>query len=177
MVEHTTDTGGVLGSNPSTRTMKYIITLIIIILIILGINKFVINNEPSVKDITPKLEVYLKNNKNCSGTVSIDHLSDISIGEYNKALKSWPIYASHKETCTTGRNTYTNDGLDSNTKKVPVAFARSTSSGIEVFLPDIYNNIANQVQDDMNNASSQLINEKINNLKCYTNSKGNYICE
>lgn len=86
---------------------------------------------PTVAQITPVVRSFIENKKSsyCAGPYEIQHLSDITVGEYTEIFKGYPIYANHLESCPAqGKygGTATYDGLDSVAKKKALGIAQKS---------------------------------------------------
>jgi hypothetical protein len=137
--------------------MKYVVWIAIAIAAIyFGRNLFG-PSAPSVREVEPLVREFLENG---DGQCTVEHLSDVSVGKYTEQMGGWPVYASHQETCrrssTTATNatinaSTTNVGLDDARKAVAVAFARRTSGKVELFVPAVFQQGQQQMQQAMQN--------------------------
>jgi hypothetical protein len=131
--------------------MKYLVIGVLIALAYLGYSHFRGDDKPSAADVEPGLTSYLATGK---GDCNVEHLSDISVGDFNSQFGGWPVYASHEETCRDGDTTTTISGLDHAETQIAAAFARRTASGqVELFLPSFFQNAQQQMQLSLDSAA------------------------
>lgn len=131
--------------------MKKIIYLVIIVAIIFGVYKFtskpISTETPTVGEVESLLREYLvsKNKEKCDGEVKLEYLTDVEIGEYDKALMSgdeggWPIYGDYEVTCKKGSIVTSDKDLNDDQDKVAITFLRrNRGNKIEIFTPKSVN--------------------------------------
>jgi hypothetical protein len=116
------------------------------------------SGAPNLRQIEPLLRSYLESQHNCSGTLDIKQLDEISVGAYVQQMGGWPVYANHVEVCrahdlsasyqSTVTTTY--DGSHDADNKVAAVFARRTASGgVELFVPEIFQAGQRQMQEQL----------------------------
>jgi hypothetical protein len=128
----------------------------IIVLLLAGCQKNGGGSKPSITEVTPVLSAYLAAQEAASGAggVTLDQLSVTSVGDFNKDMGGWPVFAgsyavTHHEGVTTTHLTWRTPG--SNTA---AAFARRTGNGaIECFTPEVFQ----KAQKDINSAMQKAI--------------------
>jgi len=112
--------------------------------------------KPSITEVTPALSGYLASEEAASGagSVTVDQLSVTSVGDFNKDMGGWPVFAAsytvtRRQGVTTVHTTWTPPDA-----KTAVAFARRTGNGaIECFTPAIFQ----KAQKDLNSAMQKAI--------------------
>ena len=136
--------------------IKFSAPMGVIVLILAGCQKDGGGPKPSTTDVTPALSGYLASEEASSvpGSVTVDQLSVTSVGDFNKDMGGWPVFAAsyvvtRHQGVTTVHTTWRPP--DSNTA---VAFARRTANGgIECFTPEIFQ----KAQKDMNSAMQKAL--------------------
>jgi hypothetical protein len=104
---------------------------------------------PSAREVESALRVYLSSpaSQNCSGSMTLEQLDDVRLGEYTEQFGGWPVYAVHRETCHeesrssgySSRSSQTYDGRRDAERNVAVAFVRRSATGhVEVFVPGLF---------------------------------------
>jgi hypothetical protein len=113
---------------------------------------------PSAREVESALRVYLSSpeSQNCSGSMTLEQLDDVRLGEYTEQFGGWPVYAAHRETChevsrSSGysmRSSQTYDGRRDGERNVAVAFVRRSVSGhVEVFEPTLFRDGERQMRE------------------------------
>lgn len=95
------------------------------------------DERPTAEEVEPALKTYLiaHKAKTCNGTVTLDRMSIQRIGDFDKQLGGWPVYATFSVTCKEGSNSTTWNSDDPSSKAM-ASLARKTVSGdIECFMP------------------------------------------
>jgi hypothetical protein len=106
-------------------------------------------SAPSVPQIEPLLKGYLVSDASvsCSGTMTLERLDSISIGEFSSQTGGWPVYAAHVETCHHDSSSTTFDGSKDAERRVAAAFARRTAAGsVELYTPELFQNAQRDMQ-------------------------------
>ncbi len=137
------------------NTLLYSLAAIVVIIVLF----FYFNSSPvpTPEEIKPKLVAFLlkEGEETCSGKYTIDHLSDITIGEYFDRYGGWQVFASHQTTCREGSSTYTYDGLDGPSRKVAVAWLRKRYGTYELFIPEFFK----EAQEELNRKLQESIDQ------------------
>ncbi len=113
---------------------------------------------PSAREVESALRVYLSSpeSQNCSGSMTLEQLDDIRVGEYVEQFGGWPVYAAHRETCHeenhssgySSRLTQTYDGRRDAERNVAVAYVRrSMTGGVELFVPALFREGERQMRE------------------------------
>src|SRR4051812_42810126 len=119
--------------------------LIVLVLIIAALAGFFYyqhsSSKPTIDQVTTLIPNFLASE--CSGDFTMDRLSDVSVGEYQKQVSGWPIYASHQETCVKGSGTNsvsseTYNGLQDAEKSVALAWAHRQNGSWVLYTPQIF---------------------------------------
>jgi len=135
--------------------MRKSIGVIAVAAVVFGVWHFRSNAQPSVQQIEPLLEDYLKSGGSggCSGTLVLEKLDSVSIGTFNTQMGGWPIYAAHVETCHEGGKSTTYDGSKDAEHKVAAVFARRTATGsIELYTPAVFQSAQRDMQQTFQKA-------------------------
>src|SRR2546429_5126013 len=104
---------------------------------------------PSAREVESALRVYLSppKSQNCSGSMTLEQLDEVRVGEYAEQFGGWPVYAAHRETCHeenrssgySSRYSQTFDGRREGERNVAVASVRRSDTGqFEVFVPGLF---------------------------------------
>ena len=112
---------------------------------------------PSSQEVEPLLKDYLLSSAsgNCSGTMTLNQLDDVSVGEFSSQFGGWPVYANHSETCREGSSSMTYDGSKDVERHVAAAFVRRRATGsLEAYVPAIFGEAQRQMQQSFQNALS-----------------------
>ena len=112
-------------------------------------------SPPSAAQVEPLLRDYLMANSSghCSGTMTLEQLDDVSVGEFSSQFGGWPIYANHQETCHQGGSSMTYDGSKDVERHVAAVFVRRTTTGrLETYLPSIFGDAQQQLQQSFQKA-------------------------
>jgi hypothetical protein len=120
-----------------------------------GVWHFRSSSAPSVRQIEPLLRDYLVSeaSRSCSGTMTLERLDDVSIGDFSTQMGGWPVYAAHVETCRQGGDSTTFDGSKDAERKVASAFARrSAAGGVELYTPAFFQNAQRDMQQTFQKA-------------------------
>lgn len=138
--------------------MKRIRWLIFIAIAVVAVLHYRSHAAPSTHEVESALRVYLSSpaSQNCAGTMLLEQLDDVRVGEYQEQFGGWPVYAVHRESCqeenhSSGypvRSTQTYDGRRDAERNVAVAFVRrSMRGGVEVFVPGLFRDGERQMQE------------------------------
>jgi len=143
--------------------MKGFIWAAIIVAVAAGVWHFRSQQAPSTRQVEAALRDYLSSaeSNHCSGSMTIEQLDSVSVGDYSKEFGGWPVYAAHAETChesgnssgysSTSSSTY--DGRNNARRKVAAAFVRrSPSGGVEIFTPALFKNGQAEMQQTFQKA-------------------------
>lgn len=107
--------------------------------------------KPSIVETAPWLRTYLigEKAKSCGGTVNVDQLTLVRIGEYEDKYGGWPVYATFAITCVEGSSfdTWTNEDTSS-TNWISVV-REKLSGGYECYVPELYRQRQNQLSREM----------------------------
>ena len=68
---------------------------------------------PSAEELQDPIERYLVNQQACSGTVKVERLRIDRVGDYDRELGGWPVYAVFEVSCRQSGYTETWTGGDS----------------------------------------------------------------
>jgi hypothetical protein len=112
-------------------------------------------SAPSAGQIESLLKDYLLSgsSSNCSGTMTVEQLDSVAVGEFSSQMGGWPVYADHVETCRDGGTSTTYDGSKDVERKVVAAFARRTATGgLEVYTPEVFLNAQREMQQTFQKA-------------------------
>ncbi|MBV8143707.1 MAG: hypothetical protein JO184_01780 [Gammaproteobacteria bacterium] len=112
-------------------------------------------SPPSAQQIEPLLRDYLLTNssENCSGSMTLEQLEDVSVGEFSTQFGGWPVYANHRETCHQGSSSMTYDGSKDVERRVAAVFLRRTATGrLETYLPALFGDAQRQMQQSFQKA-------------------------
>ncbi len=123
--------------------------IVILVCAFFAIRYFTTNNRPSIIGIESKIKTYIESSDfgNCKGTNALTFLDNVSLGAYIKQFDAWPIYANYETKCKVGSNTTTYNGRNNAQKKVAMVFVKKGNSGnLDIFIPDIYNQAFNEMQ-------------------------------
>ena len=121
--------------------MRKSMWLLAVAAVLFGVWHFRSNAQPSVQQIEPLLQDYLKSGASgdCLGTLVLEQLDSVSVGTFSSQMGGWPIYAAHVETCHAGGKSTTHDGSKDAEHKIAAVFARRTVAGnIELYTPAIF---------------------------------------
>jgi hypothetical protein len=135
--------------------MKIFAGIAIIALGVFCILHFRHGSAPSAQDVEPVLRAYLASPDaiDCAGTVTIDRLDGIRVGEYSKELGGWPVYAQHSETCHAGGQETTSNGFQDPQREVAAAMVRRSAGGsVEAFVPAILQQGKREMQQSLQKA-------------------------
>jgi hypothetical protein len=113
---------------------------------------------PSAREVESALRVYLSSpaSQNCSGSMTLEQLDDVRLGDYTEQFGGWPVYAAHRETCHEAsraagysmRSSQTYDGRRDGERNVAVAFVRRSVTGqVEVFEPTLFRDGERQMRE------------------------------
>lgn len=118
--------------------MKGLTWVAIIGIAAFGFWHFRSHTTPSARETEYALRAYLGSpeSNRCSGSLTVEQLDDVSVGDYVKEFGGWPVYANHMEVCHSGIMTTTFDSRHDAERKVAAAFVRRSNTGrVEVFQP------------------------------------------
>jgi hypothetical protein len=126
-------------------------------LLIVGLSVLVLvgcagSKKPTTAEIEPALRTFLimEKAKSCAGSVSVDHLTIIKIGDYEEKYVGWPVYATFSVACVEGSsfNTWSND--DTSTTVFTSVAREKLSGSYECYIPEQYrqreNPVARQIE-------------------------------
>jgi len=91
---------------------------------------------PSAEELQDPIERYLVNQQACSGTVKVERLRIDRVGDYDRALGGWPVYAVFEVSCRQSGYTETWTGGDSD--EVITAMVRKAPEGYVAFMPRVF---------------------------------------
>jgi hypothetical protein len=95
-----------------------------------------LGSKPSIEEVKGPVETYLKNQKKCSGRVTVDKLIIQKIGDYDDDLDGWPVYAIFAVTCQEPNLKETWRGDEKS--EAMTAVVRKKIGGYEAFMPKIF---------------------------------------
>jgi hypothetical protein len=103
---------------------------------------------PSAREVEPPFRAFLLSPESnlCSGTNTLDDLQSVKVGDYSKEFGGWPIYAEYSLTCHNGVTTTKFDGHGGEGKITAAFVRRGSSGGLEVFVPEIFQNATREMQ-------------------------------
>jgi hypothetical protein len=111
------------------------------------------DTKPTTDEVEPALKTYLlaEKAKTCNGRVEVERLTVTEVGDFDKRLGGWPVYATFSVTCVEGGNRtswVSNDPSD----KVMTALVRKNAAGdCECFIPDMFRDAQEQLKKQMEN--------------------------
>ena len=116
------------------------------------------DDKPNLDQVEPALKSYLTTEqaRTCSGTVTVDRVSILKIGDFESKLDGFPVYATFGVTCSgiNGNSTWSSD--DSSMAKFTAVVRKKTTGEFECFMPDAFKEQRNafqkgtdQVPDDL----------------------------
>src|SRR5207253_8689138 len=125
--------------------MKRLRWLLLVAIVAVAFVHYRSHAAPSAREVESALRVYLSSPKsqNCSGSMTLEQLDEVRVGEYAEQFGGWPVYAAHRETCHeenrssgySSRYSQTFDGRRDGERNVAVAFVRRSVTGqVEVFV-------------------------------------------
>lgn len=112
-------------------------------------------SPPSANQVEPLLRDYLLSDAagNCAGTMTLEQLDDVSVGEFSSQFGGWPVYANHRETCRRGGSSMTYDGSKDAERHVAAVFVRRTATGrLEAYIPSFFADAQRQMQQSLQKA-------------------------
>ncbi len=129
--------------------MKRLRWLLLVAIVAVAFVHYRSHAAPSTREVESALRVYLSSpeSQNCSGSMTLEQLDEVRVGEYAEQLGGWPVYAAHRETCHeenrssgySSRYSQTFDGRRDGERNVAVAFVRRSVTGqVEVFVPGLF---------------------------------------
>ena len=129
--------------------MKRLRWLLLVAIVAVAFVHYRSHAAPSTREVESALRVYLSSPgaQNCSGSMTLEQLDEVRVGEYAEQFGGWPVYAAHRETCheknrSSGypsRYSQTYDGRRDGERNVSVAFVRRSVTGqVEVFVPGLF---------------------------------------
>ena len=138
--------------------MKRLKWLLVIAIAVVAFLYYRSHAAPSAREVESALRVYLSSpdSQNCSGSMTLEQLDDVRLGEYTEQFGGWPVYAAHRETChevsrSAGysvRSWQSYDGRRDGERNVAVAFVRRSVTGqVEVFEPALFRDGERQVRE------------------------------
>lgn len=131
--------------------MRKSIWVIAIAAVAVGVWRFRADAGPTVRQIEPLLENFLKSG--CRGTLVLERLDSVAVGAFSSQTGGWPIYAAHVETCREGGQSTTYDGSKDAERKIAAVFARRTAAGgIELYTPEIFQSAQRDMQRSLQTA-------------------------
>jgi hypothetical protein len=135
--------------------MRKLMLVVAVGIAVFGIWHWHGTSPPSAQQVEPLLKDYLAANSsgNCSGTITLEQLDDVSVGEFSSQFGGWPVYANHRETCHQGNSSMTYDGSNDVERHVAAVFVRRTTTGhLETYLPSIFGDAQRQMQQSFQKA-------------------------
>jgi hypothetical protein len=112
-------------------------------------------SPPSAQQVELLVRDYLVANSsgNCSGSMTLEQLDDLSVGEFSSQFGGWPVYANHRETCHQGNGSVTYDGSKDVERHVAAVFVRRTRTGrLEAYMPSIFGDAQRQMEQSFKKA-------------------------
>src|SRR5437762_9418649 len=81
--------------------MKRLRWLLLVAIVAVAFVHYRSHAAPSAREVESALRVYLSSpeSQNCSGSMTLEQLDEVRVGEYAEQLGGWPVYAAHRETC------------------------------------------------------------------------------
>src|SRR5437762_14211396 len=81
--------------------MKRLRWLLLVAVVAVAFVHYRSHAAPSAGEVESALRVYLSSPgaQNCSGSMTLEQLDEVRVGEYAEQLGGWPVYAAHRETC------------------------------------------------------------------------------
>ena len=114
---------------------------------------------PSIAETEPLLRTFLTGEKakTCGGTVNVDQMSIVRIGEYEDKYGGWPVYATFTFVCVevSSISSWTNDDTSS-TKWVSVVREKS-SGGYECYIPELFRQRENELSRQMDRLPTDMV--------------------
>jgi len=135
--------------------MRRLMLIVAVGIAVFGIWHWRSISPPSAQQVEPLLKDYLLANSsgNCSGTMTLEQLEDVSVGEFSSQFGGWPVYANHRETCHQGNSSMTYDGSKDVERHVAAVFVRRTTTGhIETYVPSIFGDAQRQMEKSFQKA-------------------------
>ena len=138
--------------------MKRLRWLLLVAIVAVAFVHYRSHAAPSTREVESALRVYLSSpeSQNCSGSMTLEQLDEVRVGEYAEQLGGWPVYAAHRETCHeenrssgySSRYSQTYDGRRDGERNVAVAFVRRSVTGqVEVFVPGLFGERERQMRE------------------------------
>ena len=135
--------------------MRKLMLVVAVGIAVLGVWHWRSSSPPSAQQVEPLLKDYLlaKSSGNCTGTMTLEQLEDVSVGEFSSQFGGWPVYANHQETCHQGSSSVTYDGSKDVERHVAAVFVRRTTTGsLETYLPSIFGDAQRQMEQSFQKA-------------------------
>jgi hypothetical protein len=109
-------------------------------------------SPPSAEEVEPALKHYLimEKAKTCGGTVTVDRLSILKVGEFESKLDGFPVYATFGVSCVEGSGFSNWNSDDTSTTNFTTVVRRKMSGEIECFMPDLFKERQNAMQRQQN---------------------------
>jgi hypothetical protein len=103
------------------------------------------NDKPTVEQVEPALKTYLvlEKAKTCNGTVTVDRVSILKIGDFETKLDGYPVYATFGVVCSEG-SVWTSD--DTSTATFTTVVRKKMSGEFECFMPEAFQQRKNAMQ-------------------------------
>src|SRR5438105_13985930 len=81
--------------------MKRLRWLLLVAIVAVAFVHYRSHAAPSAREVESALRVYLSSpeSQNCSGSMTLEQLDEVRVGEYAEQFGRWSVYAAHRETC------------------------------------------------------------------------------
>src|SRR5438270_8676942 len=78
--------------------MKRLRWLLLVAIVAVAFVHYRSHAAPSAREVESALRVYLSSpeSQNCSGSMTLEQLDEVRVGEYAEQLGGWPVYAAHR---------------------------------------------------------------------------------
>jgi hypothetical protein len=125
-----------------------ILAACLIMVIIIGCSEKV---KPSIAETEPGVRAYLlgEKRKSCGGTVTVDQLTVMRIGDYEDKYTGWPVYATFSVACVEGSSFSNWSNQDTSSAHWVTIVRQKMDGGYECYVPEIFQERDNSLSREM----------------------------
>jgi hypothetical protein len=148
-----------LNHHPKGVDMKKIFLSLLGTLSLLIMSGCSLDEKPSTEQVEPALRAYLtmEKAKSCGGTVTVDRLSILRIGDFESKLDGFPVYATFGVTCTEGSNFSVWNNDDTSSTGLTTVVRKKSTGEFECFMPDVFKERQNAMQKGVDQVPQEMM--------------------
>lgn len=115
--------------------------------------------KPSFAETEPGLRAFLigEKAKTCGGTVQVDQLTIVRIGDYEDKFGGWPVYATFAVACVEGSSfsSWTNE--DTSSTNWATIVRQKMDGGYECCVPELFRQRENEMSRSLDRLPTDMV--------------------